>query len=293
MASLFDPEFLARLEYLALVAKRIVRGELRAERITQARGGGVEFADFRKYVAGDDFRYVDWNAYARLGQMLLKMFEEEQDLHVYLLLDVSRSMATGDPEKLRYGKQIVAALAYITLHNLDRAGVALCGPGLLREAPAARGKQRILSLLEFLEQAEAEAGGTDLTLSVEQFLHRPRRRGIVVLVSDLFDAAGFRGALDRLRYSRHQVYVVQVLSVQDREPGALGDLDVIDCETGAVKQVTVTERALASYRRAFERFTGEVARYGREFEVPVAQVFTAMDFESVILDMFRRGGLVR
>lgn len=161
MPSLFDPEFLARLEYLALVAKRIVRGQLRAERLTQARGGGVEFADFRKYVAGDDFRYVDWNAYARLGHMLLKMFEEEQDLHVYLLLDVSRSMATGQPEKLRYGKQIVAALAYITLSNLDRAGVSLCGPGLLREVPVARGKQRIMSLLEFLETVEAEEGTTD------------------------------------------------------------------------------------------------------------------------------------
>lgn len=293
MASVFDPDFLARLEMLALAAKRIVRGELRAERLTQARGGGVEFADYREYVAGDDFRYVDWSAYARLGQMMLKMFEEEQDLHLYTLLDVSRSMATGDPEKLTYGKKLAAALAYISLSNLDRAGVALCGPSLVRELPAARGKQRIMSVLNFLEEAAPAEGATRLMDSVQQFLHRPRRTGIVVLISDLFDARGFRDALDRLRFSRHQVVVIQAVSPQDREPHALGDLDITDCETGLVKPVTVTESARAAYGRAFDRFAADVAAYGRAFEIPVVQVNTSMDFERVVLDLFRRGGVVR
>ncbi len=293
MSEMFDSEFLARLEYLALVAKRIVRGELRAERLSQVKGSGVQFADFRKYVAGDDFRYVDWNAYARLGQMLLKMFEEEQDLHVYLLLDSSRSMASGDPEKLTYAKKLVAALAYITLSNLDRAGVSLFGPGLTDEVPVARGKGRIMSLLEFLASAEPSDGDTDLSRTAEQFLHRPRRRGIVVVVSDLFDRKGYRAALDRLRFSRHQVYVVQVTAESDRDPGLLGDLDLVDCESGDVREVTVTEKALVSYRAAVDRFYEDVSSYGRQFEVPIAQVVTSMDFESVILDMFRRGGLVR
>ena len=179
MAELFDSEFLARLEYLALVAKRIVRGELRADRITKKRGAGVEFADFREYIPGDDFRYIDWNAYARLGQLLLKMYEEEQDLHVYFLLDTSHSMDTGDPSKLRYGKQLVAALAYIALSNLDRAGISMFAGELVGEIPVARGKSRIMSMLQFLEDANSTGEDTNLVHSIDAFLHRARRRGVI------------------------------------------------------------------------------------------------------------------
>lgn len=292
MSDLFDSEFLKRLEYLSLVAKRIARGDLRAERLTRVRGAGVEFADYREYSAGDDFRYVDWNAYARLGDLLLKMFEEEQDLHVYFLLDASRSMTTGEPPKLLVGKQLVAALAYITLSNLDRAGISFFGPGLVREEPVARGKGRIRTLLKLLERAEPAPGETSLVRTVEQFLHRRRRRGIVVLVSDLFDRE-FREALDRLRYSRHQLFVIQLLADADRYPRTMGDLDLVDVETGQVKSVTVTERALAAYRRSFDRFLDAVRSYGTQFEVPVAQASTSLDLERIVLDLFRRGGLVR
>ena len=293
MAELFDSEFLARLEYLALVAKRIVRGELRADRITKKRGAGVEFADFREYIPGDDFRYIDWNAYARLGQLLLKMYEEEQDLHVYFLLDTSHSMDTGDPSKLRYGKQLVAALAYIALSNLDRAGISMFAGELVGEIPVARGKSRIMSMLQFLEDANSTGEDTNLVHSIDAFLHRARRRGVAVVVSDLLDPRGFRAGLDRLRFSRHQPHIIQLLASSDREPGMLGDLDLVDVESGQVKQVTVTERSIASYRGSYDRFVNGVATSGKQFEVPVLQVATEMDLEDVILDLFRRGGLLQ
>ena len=293
MAELFDSEFLARLEYLALVAKKIVRGELRADRITKKRGSGVEFSDFREYIAGDDFRYIDWNADARLGQLLLKMYEEEQDLHVYFLLDASHSMETGEPSKLRYGKQLVAALAYIALSNLDRAGISLFAGKLEGEIPVARGKSRIMSMLQFLEEADSSGEDTNLVHSIDAFLHGARRRGIAVMVSDLFDPRGFRAGLDRLRFSRHQPYVLHLLASADREPVAVGDLDLMDIESGHVRQVTVTERSLTSYRASFDRFVQAVATYGKQFEVPVLQVATEMDLEDVVLDLFRRGGLLQ
>jgi uncharacterized protein (DUF58 family) len=293
MGAMFDTDFLARLEYLALVAKRIVRGDLRADRITSRRGSGVEFADFRDYIPGDDFRYIDWNAYARLGQLLLKMYEEEQDLHVYFMLDTSLSMDSGEPDKLIYGKKLVAALAYITLSNLDRAGISFFTSDLVSEIPVARGKNRILPLLDVLENTPAATGETNLARAAEAFMHRTRRRGVVVVVSDLFDPHGFRAALDRLRFSRHQVYVIQVLAEADRDPKLLGDIELVDMESGVSKEVTVTERALTQYREAFDTFLHDVVSYGKQFEVPIVQVFSSMDMESVVLDLFRRGGLVR
>ena len=124
--ALFDSDFLKKLEYLSLVSRRVFRGQLLAQRRTMQLGGGIEFADHREYTPGDDFRYLDWNVYARHDELLLKRFQEEEDLHVYLLLDCSKSMAFGDPSKFDYVRRVGAALAYIALADLDR----VCRGGL-------------------------------------------------------------------------------------------------------------------------------------------------------------------
>src|SRR5918992_5978714 len=121
---LFDSDFLKKLEYLSLVSRRVFRGSILAQRRTMQLGGGIEFADHRQYAPGDDFRYLDWNVYARHGELLLKRFQEEEDLHVYFLLDCSRSMAYGEPSKFDLARQVTAALAYIALADLDRVAVA-------------------------------------------------------------------------------------------------------------------------------------------------------------------------
>src|SRR5579862_510325 len=120
---LFDSNFLKQLEYLSLVSRRVFRGSLLAQRRTKQLGGGLEFADHREYTPGDDFRYLDWNLFARLDTLLLKRFQEEEDLHVYFLLDCSRSMAFGDPPKFDFARRVSAALAYIGLADLDRISV--------------------------------------------------------------------------------------------------------------------------------------------------------------------------
>src|SRR5437868_14720299 len=152
--ALFGSDFLKKLEYLSIVSKRVFRGSILAQRRTMQLGGGIEFADHREYTAGDDFRYLDWNVYARHGELLLKRFQEEEDLHVYFLLDCSRSMAFGTPPKFDFARQVTAALAYIALADLDRIAVIGFADDIVADFPLTRGKGRILSLLKFLETLE-------------------------------------------------------------------------------------------------------------------------------------------
>src|SRR5215475_13232306 len=159
---LFDSDFLQKLEYLSLVSKRVFRGQILAQRRTMQMGGGIEFADHREYTPGDDFRYLDWNLYARHEELLLKRFQEEEDLHVYLLLDCSRSMGYGSPPKFDFARQVTAALAYIALADLDRIAIVAFANDIVADFPLTRGKGRILSLLKFLENLQPQGEDTDL-----------------------------------------------------------------------------------------------------------------------------------
>src|SRR5438445_525922 len=208
--ALFDSDFLKKLEYLSLVSKRVFRGSLMAQRRTQQLGTGVEFADHREYNPGDDFRYIDWNLFARHDELLLKRFQEEEDLHVYLLVDCSRSMAFGDPPKFDYARRVAAALAYIALADLDRVAVVAFAGQIVADLPLTRGKARILSLLKFLEGLEPHGESTDLARVATGFVHRNQRRGLAVVVSDLFDPSGFERGLDLLRHHRYEPHVVQL-----------------------------------------------------------------------------------
>src|SRR5262249_10171018 len=159
---LFDEEFLKKLEYLAIVSRKVFAGKVRAERRSRKVGAGVEFADHRDYAPGDDIRYLDWNLFGRMERLLLRLFEEEEDLHVYLLCDASGSMRTGHPPKLEYASKVAAALAYVTLSNLDRVSIVPFGGDERRDPlPPARGKGRIFKVFQFLREVEAH-GSTHL-----------------------------------------------------------------------------------------------------------------------------------
>ena len=172
---LFDSDFLKKLEYLSLVSKRLFRGTLLAQRRTMQLGGGIEFADHREYTPGDDFRYLDWNLYARHDELLLKRFQEEEDLHVYFLLDCSRSMGFGNPPKFDLARQVTAALAYIALADLDRIAVIAFADRIIGDFRLTRGKARILPLLDFLEGLGPQGTETDLGASVREFVRRQHR----------------------------------------------------------------------------------------------------------------------
>lgn len=290
--ALFDSDFLKKLEYLSLVSRRLFRGSLLAQRRTMQTGGGIEFADHRDYSHGDDFRYLDWNVFARHGDLLLKRFQEEEDLHVYLLLDCSRSMAFGTPTKFDLARQIVAALAYIALADLDRVAVIAFADDIIADFPLTRGKDRILTLLKFLEGLEVQGEDTDLGRVVKAFTQRPQRRGLAVVVSDLFDPNGYERGLDLLRYRNYELHAVQLHDRLEAEPSLLGELELVDIESDHGQKVTITENALKKYRKLFADFQESLKKYGRKYGVGLTQTLCDVPFDELILKMMRAAGAV-
>src|SRR5579871_4949722 len=181
---LLEPQFLARLEQLELVSRKIFLGRLKGERRSKRKGQSVEFADYRNYVVGDDLRFLDWNLYARLDRLFLRLFMEEEDLHVYLLVDNSLSMDFGTPSKLHYAKQLAAALGFIGLVNLDRVVVEAFNDRLTQSMPPLRGRRSLWRLLDFLRKIEP-AGPSNLRQALKTFTLKCSGKGIVVLLSDV------------------------------------------------------------------------------------------------------------
>lgn len=288
---LFDEAFQKRLEYLAIVSRRIVAGRNRADRRSKRTGGGVEFADHRQYSPGDDYRFLDWKVYGRLGRLLLRLYEEEEDLSVYVLLDSSASMGVGTPEKLRYGKRLAAALAYIGLSHLDRVSVITLHDGLSARLPPTRNKGRIFGVFEFLRDVKA-AGKTNLARAAKAFVAQNKRRGVVILISDLFDPEGFETALNTLRYAKFEPYVIQLTSATDRGEDVYGDVVLVDSESGEAREVTVTSALLAQYKQAYADLCNQTRELCTRKQVPLFAIDVAADFEDAVLRMLRHGGLV-
>ena len=289
---LFDDQFQRKLEYLALVSRRVFAGRLRAERRTKKSGSGVEFADHRDYQPGDDFRYLDWNVYQRFEKLLVRLYEEEEDLAIYFILDTSASMAFGDGQKLRYAKKVCAALAYVGLGNLDRVTIATTSDRVLERMPETRGKARIFKAFRFLREVQAE-GTTDLGDAMKTFVAQNKRRGLAVLVSDVYDPKGFERGLNLLRYNKFDPFVVHVVDPADARPRLQGDVLVYDCETGDEREVTVTAKVLERFALAHAEYIATVERFCATRQVPYVTASVEVPFDELILRVFRRGGFLR
>lgn len=284
---LFDKNFLTRLEYLSLVSRKVFRGELMAQRRTTQTGSGVEFADHRQYTYGDDFRYLDWNLYARHGELLLKRFQEEEDLHVYILLDCSLSMAAGDSLRFDLARQLAAALSYVAMSDLDRVSVNAFADGILSSFPLTRGKERILSLMEWLEALKVSGTATNLQNMAREFIQRAPRKGLVIVISDFYDLDGFRAGLDLLRHDKYEPSVIQLHTPQEASPNFLGDVELTDAETGDVRKLTVTESSLRQYQQRFDSFLQSLESYCTSYGIGCAISSTAVDFDALLLAMMR------
>src|SRR5947209_4558246 len=208
---LLDPAFLARLEQLEIVSRKIFLGRTKGERLSKRKGQSVEFADFRNYVVGDDLRFLDWNLFARLDRLFLRLFLEEEDLHFYVLIDNSLSMEFGSPTKLHYAKQVAAALGFIGLTNLDRVMVEAFNDRITQSSPALRGRRSLWRLLDFLGGVQP-AGPSDFTRALKAFSVKCPGKGVVVILSDFMDKGGYEDGLRYLIARNLDVYVVQVLS---------------------------------------------------------------------------------
>jgi uncharacterized protein (DUF58 family) len=303
--TLLAADFLAKLDRLALVARRVRAGQTAGERRSTKRGTSVEFADYRDYTQGDDLRRVDWNVYARLERPYVKLFEEEEDLAVHVLLDGSGSMAWGgesaagdkreviDENKWACARRLAAALGYVALTSGDRLAVA----NLKSQIPNSkfgpvRGRGHVLRFFDWLEEVGAE-GTTDLSAALRSYAVSGGRAGLVVLISDLFSPAGYAEGLTALSARGHEVAIVHVLSPDEVEPPLGGDLRLLDVETGEPQEVTIDGGMRALYRRRLEEWQGEIRATCRARDVHYVPIVTDTPFDRVVLYDLRRVGLVR
>ncbi|HEV8248025.1 MAG TPA: DUF58 domain-containing protein [Polyangiaceae bacterium] len=289
---LFDDEFQRRLEMLALISRRVFAGRLRAERRSKKKGSGVEFADHRDYVPGDDFRQIDWNVYQRFGRLLVRLYEEEEDLSIYFIVDCSSSMAFGDGRKFDQARRLCAALAYVGLANLDRVTVVGVTDGVISRMPTTRGKARIFKVFQFLRNLKP-GGATDLKEALETFVAQHKRRGLAVLISDLYDPAGFEGGINVLRYNKFEPYALHLVDAAEAHPGFKGDVMLYDCETGEEREVTVTAALLERLHGAYGDYRQAIERYCVSRHVPYFPADVDTAFDELVLRVFRSGGFLR
>ncbi len=290
--ALFDEDFLKKIELLYLVSKKVFAGNHQATRRAKKLGAGIEVRDFRTYAAGDDLRHIDWNYYAATRELLVRLFEEEEDLHIYFLVDMSPSMGIGDGQKLRYAKRVAAALSYIGLSNLDRVSLVPFGEDLLGTLPASRGKSQIWKVFRFLER-EYPCTRTDISTSFKSFVTRTRRRGLAVVISDFYDHDGFVEGINFLRYHKFEPLVFQIYDQQDLEPDIRGDIEMVDCETGDIVRVTVTPRLLKRYVDAQLELMGDLESFCKQKNLLYFRAPIQTPFDELVLKVFRAGGFLR
>lgn len=289
---LLSPELLARLESLELVSRKIFRGRMKGERRSPRKGQSVEFADFRNYVAGDDLRFVDWNTYARLDRLFLKLFLEEEDLHFYGLLDDSRSMDYGTPSKFDYARQLLAALGFVGLVRGDRVKIETLSQPLTHGTPAFRGRRSMWRMLDHLQELKT-GGSVSLADGLKHFCLRNPGRGIVVLVSDLMDKAGYESALRYLLARDVDVYVIHVLSAEEVDPDVQGDLRLIDCEDQDEAEITVSPALMKRYRQTLAAFVASAREFCHRRGMAYLLAKNDIAVDQLVTSYLRRGGLVR
>jgi uncharacterized protein (DUF58 family) len=289
---LFDQEFLKRLDELSIVSRRVSTGQAKGERRTNRKGSGVEFMDYRPYTVGDDLRYVDWNIYSRLDKLLLKLYVEEEDMCLHLLVDGSASMKFGDPPKLDYAVRVAAALGYIGLTNLERVALGVLTSDVTRMLRPLRGRGQILPIMDFL--AGVEAGGpTALNRCLARYALRSRVPGVAVILTDLLDPGGYADGLKALLQRRFEVFLLHVVSEDELEPGLQGDLTLVDAEGGSTREVSVDRWALERYQVRLRQHFEEAERFCTRHGIDYLRTSTAMPFQDLILRHLRRGGFLR
>ncbi|HXH84462.1 MAG TPA: DUF58 domain-containing protein [Candidatus Tectomicrobia bacterium] len=282
----FTPEFLAQLERLSLLSRRAFRGSVKGERRSPRRGHSVEFADYRPYGIGDDLRYVDWNIFGRLDRLHVKLFVDEEDLCLHLLVDASASMGFGAPSKLDYAVRLAAALGFVGLVNFERVGVGVLRESVAEGMPPARGRGHILPLMDFLAQVQP-SGGTSLNGGLTSYARRAREAGMAVVISDLLDPEGYDRGLRALLERRFEVHVVHLLDPEEMNPSLAGDLHLTDSETGEVRDITVDAEALREYRERLRQFLDRAEAACRAREIGYHRVVTDTPVEAFVIAQLR------
>jgi uncharacterized protein (DUF58 family) len=287
---LFGKDFMKKLEYLATVARRLYRMKIKPRRRKRV-GTGLEFADRRDYEFGDDFRYIDWNFYARMERLLVRLFEEEQEMSVCFLLDSSRSMRGGSPAKFDYARRALAALSFLGLANLDKISVWSFSSDIISFLSPKKGKAQIFTITEFLERLSPD-GVTDFAASSSSFVSKAGRPGLAVILSDFFDPEGYEKGLKTLLHTKFDIFLLHVFDSRDATPDFLSDARLIDSETGESKEVTVNSKIREVYEREFGIYQKEIEAFATRHGAGWLKAPTSLPFEEMVLRVLRLGEFV-
>jgi uncharacterized protein (DUF58 family) len=285
----FTSEFLAQLERLSLASRRTFRGRVKGERRSPRKGHSVEFCDYRAYGVGDDLRYVDWNIFGRLDRLHVKLFVDEEDLCLHLIVDASASMAFGSPRKLDYAARAAAALGFVGLVNLERVGVGILREKISEGWQPTRGRNQFVKLVEFLSNVRAD-GGTGLNQALANYTMRAREPGLAVIFSDLLDPAGYEAGLRALLERRFDVHVIHLLDPEEMNPVLAGEMRLLDSETGQTCELTVDGEAVRAYRDRLHQFLEKAEAFCRAQEIGYHRVVTDTPVEEFVLAQLK--GLV-
>lgn len=288
---LLSPNLLARLERMELISRKVFRGRLKGERRSRRKGQSVEFADYRNYTPGDDLRFVDWNLYARLDKLYLKLFLEEEDLHVFFLVDASPSMSFGDPTKFFAAKQVAAALGFVGMCRGDRVRIEFLG-NQNRSSPVFRGRSQLGRMTEFVNSVEP-IEVFNLTDAVKRFCLRNSGRGIVVLLTDLMDKSGYESALRLLVGQQMDVFVLHMLSPEEMEPELTGDLKLVDCEDEDEAEISVSSALLKKYKATLAAYVNQARKFCAQRDMTYLLTRSDQGADVLVGQYLRERGLVR
>jgi uncharacterized protein (DUF58 family) len=305
VSALLTPQLLRRLEQFQLLAARRAKSSAKGERRSRARGQSVEFADYRNYAHGDDFRYLDWNLYGRLERLFLKLYEEERELPVRIFLDASESMTFGMPVKFDFARQVVAAIGYVALCGYDRVSVIpfpdiptgsegdsdllarsseLAARGAVR---AVRGRKSALGFFQNLGQLSAR-GAANLNGALRRGAMEARQAGVAIVLSDFLDPAGYESGLHALVGRGFQVNVVQILAPDELNPGTYGDLRLVDAETGGIQEVTFGRYRLKAYQQTVQNFCQRLREFCQKRGINFFTATSDTVLEELLLKQLRQ-----
>ena len=296
---MLTPQFLKQLDPFYIRTSHSFRGKFRGERRSLNRGTGMEFADYRVYEPGDDLRYADWNIYARLGRLFIKLHHTDADIPLTLLLDSSGSMEFGTPTKLTCAKQIAAALGYIALAHADSVAVYTCAEHLSVTLSPTAGKSQFLRLTNAITAIAAD-GRTRLRTCLNQLPMYQRHPGMVVILSDFLDPSRYTTGFKSLIGRGFSLTAIHVVSPEEIDPQTHlentttgGDWIVEDAETGETKAVTINAETLAQYRNQQQTFCDTLRRFCTDQGIGYAQLQNDMPIEPFILQELHRAGFIQ
>jgi uncharacterized protein (DUF58 family) len=286
-----NDQFLRRLEHLRYFPRQRVAGHMRGIHRSRRTGSGMIFTDFRPYSPGDDTRNLDWGTYLRLDRLMMRLFEEEADFPIYILVDACASLDFGTPSKFDVARRVAAAMAYVGLINMDRVSIVSWSDGVHEQMPARRGKQQVWRTLHFLDRLRP-AGRTNLLNTVTSYFGASRTRGLVILISDFMDRDGVEQSFQFLRPYRHQMFVFHVQSREEKEPVLGDEVMLVDAEEGTTLRAQITPQLLGAYQSALAAHGQRIEEYCRSHGWGHALVMNDGSFEDLMLKTLREKGVV-